>query len=227
MRVSVLFSGGKDSAYAAYLTQQQGWDIAGLLTVAPRAEDSYMFHRPNIEWTGLQAEAMSLPISRTDSAGRKEEELKDVADLMRAEDVDGFVSGAIASDYQWARLQMVCHDLGRPLFSPLWRKDEIRIMQEMLHAGMRFMVVGVFADGLGEKWLGRTVDKAALDELMSLRRRHGISVAGEGGELETFVYDGPCFKKRIEVRSSEKKWNRDSGTLKITDAVLVDKEKDS
>jgi diphthine-ammonia ligase len=223
MRVAVLFSGGKDSTYAAYLVQQQGWEVASLLTVVPKAEDSYMFHRPNIEWTGLQADAMGIPIRTVESSGRKEEELDDIAELMRSEDVEGFVSGAIASDYQWARLQMLCHALGRPLFSPLWRKGELRVMREMLHAGMRFMVVGAFADGLGEDWLGRTVDEGALEELLLLRGRRGISIAGEGGEMETFVFDGPCFSKQVEVRASEKVWGRDSGTLRITDAGLAEK----
>ncbi|HUS56514.1 MAG TPA: diphthine--ammonia ligase [Thermoplasmata archaeon] len=224
MRVSVLFSGGTDSTYAAYLVQQQGWEVGSLLTVVPRAEDSYMFHHPNIGWTGLQAEAMGIPIRTVESPGKKEEELDDLAALMRTEDVDGFVSGAISSDYQWSRLHRLCHELGKPLFSPLWRKDELRIIEEMLHAGMEFMVVGAFADGLGATWLGRTVDNAALAELLALRDRHGISIAGEGGELETFVVDGPCFSRRVDIRDSEKTWTRDSGTLRITDAVLVSRQ---
>lgn len=94
MRVSALFSGGKDSTYALYLLQQQGCDVVSLLTVVPKASDSYMFHYPNIRWTKLQAESMNIAIKYKESSGLKEEELKDVEELMAEEDTDGFVCGA-------------------------------------------------------------------------------------------------------------------------------------
>jgi asparagine synthase (glutamine-hydrolysing) len=49
-------------------------------------------------------------------------------------------------------------------------------------------------------------------------------VAGEGGEFESFVTDGPMYKQRIEIRDMEVT-ERDEYTAKvlIRDAVLVDK----
>ena len=169
MRVAVLCSGGKDSTYAAYLAQQQGWEVASLLTVIPKADDSHMFHVPNIRWTSLQAEAMGVPHKTRESPGEKEKELADVEALMRTEDVDGFVSGAIASDYQWSRLNGVCHGLGKPLHSPLWRKDQSALLQDMVHAGFKFMVVGVYAHGFDEGWLGKVITSHTIKELERLR----------------------------------------------------------
>lgn len=58
MRAVVLFSGGKDSVYAAGWALSRGHEVI-LLTVRP-PEYSMMFHHPNVDATRLQAEAMGL-----------------------------------------------------------------------------------------------------------------------------------------------------------------------
>ena len=223
MDVAALFSGGKDSVYALYLLQQEGWKVVRLLTVIPRTRDSYMYHCPNIEWTRLQAEALGVEIRTIDSDGQQEAELADLEQLMSTEEVDGFVSGAIASDYQWTRINEICHRLEKPLFSPLWRKDQRMLFKDMLDAGFRIVVSGTYAAGLDERWLGREIDGAAFDELCELGDAHRLSVSGEGGELETFVIDGPNFAKMISIEEADLEVSRDSGTFSIRKAALVDR----
>jgi len=223
MRVASLFSGGKDSAYALYLAQQRGWEVSSLLTVVPRSESSYMFHYPNIRWTALQADALGIPVRFAESDGRKEEELADVERLMAAEDVDGFVCGAIASDYQWSRLHAICHRLGKPLFSPLWRKDQVMLLEDMLRSGLRFIISGVYAQGFDEGWLGKTITPGSLEELLTLQERFRISVSGEGGEIETFVLDAPNFSKAVRIEEAYARWRGQSGTYAILKASLEDK----
>jgi ABC transporter with metal-binding/Fe-S-binding domain ATP-binding protein len=223
MRVSALFSGGKDSTYALYLMQQQGWDVVSLLTVVPKASDSYMFHYPNIRWTKLQAESMNIAIKYKESSGLKEEELKDVEELMAEEDTDGFVCGAIASDYQWSRLNEIAHRLGKPMYAPLWRKDQLTLLEDMVHAGFKFMIAGVYAEGFDEGWLGKVITSHSIKELEKLREKHRISVTGEGGELETFVLDGPNFSKSIQIEEAQTNWSRHSGNYTIKKASLEEK----
>lgn len=223
MKISALFSGGKDSTYALYLLQQQGWEVASLLTVIPKVSGSYMYHYPNVRWTRLQAEAMGIPIRYRESEGLKEKELEDIEALMRDEDVDGFVCGAIASDYQWSRLNEICHRLGKPLHSPLWRKDQVMLLEDMVHAGFKFIIAGVYAQGFDEGWLGKLITGHSIRELEKLRDRYRISPSGEGGELETFVLDGPNFSKAIHIEEAEAHWERYSGQYLIKNAVLEDK----
>ncbi|MDH3365625.1 MAG: diphthine--ammonia ligase [Thermoplasmata archaeon] len=219
-RASALFSGGKDSTYAVYLLQQQGWDVVSLLTVIPRKEGSFMFHHPNAEWTSLQSEALGIPLKTAGSDAEEEKELHDLETLMWGEDVDAFVSGAIASDYQWSRINEICDKLDRPLHSPLWRKPQRAIVEDMLDAGFKMIIVGTFAQGLDESWLGREITTEALDELAELERRYGISVSGEGGEIETFVTDAPNFMTPIRIDEAEKVVSRDSGVYAIRSASL-------
>ncbi len=225
MKVSALFSGGKDSTYALYLVQQQGWDVVSLLTVVPKASDSYMFHYPNVRWTELQSEALQIPIRHRESSGLKEEELKDVEELMREEDqAEGFVCGAIASDYQWSRFNEICHRLDKPLHAPLWRKDQLTLLEDMVHAGFKFMISGVYAEGFDEGWLGKVITSHSIKELKKLRDKYRISVSGEGGELETFVLDGPNFSKAVVVEEAHANWRKHSGNYVITKASLEDKK---
>ena len=223
MRISALFSGGKDSTYALYLLQQQGWEISSLLTVAPKASDSYMFHYPNIQWTKLQSEALGIPIKYRESPGLKEKELEDIEALMKSEDTDGFCCGAIASDYQRSRLDEICQKLGKPLFAPLWRKDQVSLLEDMIQAGFKFIIAGVYAEGFDEGWLGKIITSHSVLELKRLEQKHRISPSGEGGEIETFVLDGPNFSKELVVEEAEAHWERHSGTYVIKKASLEEK----
>ncbi|MEA3255567.1 MAG: diphthine--ammonia ligase, partial [Candidatus Altiarchaeota archaeon] len=110
MKLAALTSGGKDSLYAIYLAKKKGGDIKYLLSMKPQSSESYMFHHPNIELTGLQAELMEIPLITEETEGVKEEELKDLKRLISRvkDDVDGVLTGAIASNYQRERIDKIC-----------------------------------------------------------------------------------------------------------------------
>jgi len=223
MKLGVLFSGGKDSAYACHRAMEE--EVACLITVLPSNPESYLFHTPNISLTSLQAEAAGLPQVTVPSRGVEEAE---VADLSRAislgveqHGIEGVVTGAIRSVYQATRIQRVCHDLDLWCFNPLWQRDEEEHLEEIVSSGFRFLISGVSAAPLGEAWLGREVDGAALDELKAVARRHRMNPAGEGGEYETFVLDAPFFRKRIEVLGASREYRGDHGIYRIGEARLV------
>src|ERR1700686_5056833 len=124
-----MFSGGKDSTYAAFLAKQRGDELLCLITLSPVRSDSYMFHYPNIRWTGMQAQAMHLPQITLETKGVKEEEL---VDLRKAIDIakrdyliDGVYTGALASVYQKSRVERICDELGVKAVSPLWHVDQV------------------------------------------------------------------------------------------------------
>ena len=53
MRLAALFSGGKDSTYAARLMELEGYDVQYLVSMRSKNPDSYMFHTVNIGLTEL------------------------------------------------------------------------------------------------------------------------------------------------------------------------------
>ncbi len=226
MNVGVLYSGGKDSSYALAKALEKE-EVVCLITLVSENTESYMYHTPNIHVTGLQAEAAGIPLLQKKTAGVKEEEVGDLKDAaqeaVQKYGVEGVVSGAIESVYQATRVQKVCDELGLWCFNPLWKKDQVELLDELLEDGYETIVSGVFAYPFDESWLGRRIDAAVVDELIELGEEYGISPSGEGGEIETTVLDAPYYRERINVKSYDTEFRGNSGRYIIEDAELTAK----
>ncbi len=226
MKLAVLFSGGKDSAYALFKAMQKE-EVACLISILSENKESFMFHTPNIEITKLQAEAIGLPLIQKLTPGEKEKELEDLkAAIQEAKEkfgIGGVVTGAIESVYQASRVQRICNDLNLWCFNPLWLKGQESLLYEILKNNFKVIISGVFAYPLNKEWLGRALDEETVKELVKLREKYKISPSGEGGEIETTVLDAPFFKKSIEILESEVKAGRDSGIFIIKKARLAEK----
>ena len=222
--MAVLFSGGKDSTYATWIAQHQGWDVECLVSVEPKGVESLMFHFPNVRWTEIQAEAMGLP-HRTIEAGQEElVALRDGLERTReALGIDGVVTGAVASDYQKSRIDQICDTLGLKSFAPLWHKDPRTLVNDLKSAGFKIILSGVGAAGLDVSWLGKELTDDRWLMLERLSRKHGIHLTGEGGEYETFVIDAPNFERRVSVDETANRWDGQSGYLIIERARLQHK----
>jgi asparagine synthase (glutamine-hydrolysing) len=229
MKLAALISGGKDSLYAAYLAKKQGHDISCIISVHSQNPESYMFHVPNADMVKMQAEAMDVPIIEKKTKGEKEKELADLSDVIsrakRKYGVEGLVTGAVASSYQKSRIDRICEGLNLESVAPLWNIDQEEYLRNLLDTGFSVIIVSVAAPPLDEKWLGKSLNKQAIDELVNLNEKYGISLVGEGGEFDTFVTDCPLFSKRIEILKTENIWDAKtrSGYLLIREARLKDR----
>lgn len=223
MRLASLYSGGKDSTFSLYLMEQSGHDIPYLVNVVPEDAASWIFHTPNLSVVPLMAESMGKELVTAKSSGTEEGDMEGLRSALDGLDVEGVVSGAIWSDYQWDRMNIVCGDLGLKLMAPLWRKDQDMLMDQLIDSGIRSMIVGCYAEGLGEEWLGRIIDRQAVEELKAIRARTGISIMGEGGEYESLTIDSPMHSRPLEIVSSEKDWSRQGGTMRVTSARLSER----
>ena len=227
MRACVLFSGGKDSTFALWCATHQAHDVSCLLTFVPEREDSWMFHVPAIEWTSLQAEALSIAHVTAKTSGVKDEELAAMKEalegLVASRGIECVVTGAVASEYQKSRVERVCDDLGIKTVNPLWKIDPAHVLKEEIDLGFKFILTACRAMGLDSSWLGRPIDKEAFNELQRLSEKDGINLVFEGGEAETFVTDAPFFARKIRILEANPIWKGDSGYLRIARAELVDK----
>ncbi len=223
MRLAALYSGGKDSAFALYLAQQMGHDIPYLVSIVPGAGGSWIFHVPNINVVPIMAGSLGIELVTAETSGTEEDDMAALKNALSSLDIDGIVAGAVWSDYQWDRMNAVCGDLGLKVFAPLWRKDQDTVIDEMLEAGIRAVIVGCYAEGLDESWLGREIDRKAAEELRVLREEYGISVIGEGGEYETLTVDSPMYSKPLSIVEYEKEWKKGSGTLLVKRAELAER----
>jgi len=227
MRVGVLFSGGKDSTLALHLTKEYELDVKCLLSIIPETQESYMFHYPNINLVDKQAEAMNIPILKKITKGEKEKELEELKSLLKEAiskyKIEGIVTGAIRSTYQATRIQRIANELNLEVFNPLWLKDDEEIYSMLFRRNFRVIIVGVYAYPLPESYLGRELNNKLYEELKKYQESYGLSLVGEGGELETFVTDAPLFNSRIEIVEYSKEYKEYNGTLKIKKVRLVKK----
>ena len=227
MRLASLFTGGKDSTYATRLAAEGGDEVAHLVTMHSRRGDSWMFHTVNIHLAHMVAEAVGIDHITAATSGEKERELDDLKRALGGLDVDGVVSGAIASTYQRSRVERICDELGLEHRAPLWGRDGRGLLEEMLSAGLIVVVTAVAARGLDRRWLGRVLDARAVDELDELHRRFGVDVCGDGGEMETLVLDAPWFRSRLEITRARSVWDGVSGSYLVEEARLLPKGPDT
>ncbi len=229
-----LFSGGKDSSWALYRALASDREVSHLVTVHP-GEASYMYHVPATRLAGLAAESVGLPLvevdpeefdaeAATDSGAQGDRELAPLeaalADLDAEVGLVGVTAGAVESEYQTSRIRGMCERLGIDLYAPLWGGDPGDLAEAMLEAGFEIRIVRVAARGLDKSWLGRALDRAALEELRALNEEYGVHLLGEGGEFETLVVDGPHMDRRIEL-DYETRWDGTRGSIDVIDAWLA------
>lgn len=218
MKLGVLYSGGKDSTLALMKAKEQH-EIACLITVVSENKESYMFQTPNIDMTLLQSQAMGLPLVRIKTKGEKEKELvelkKAIEEAIERYQIEGIVTGAVRSTYQASRVQKICHELGLWCFNPLWLKDQVELLKEIVDSGIKAIIGGVFAEPLDETYLGKEIDKKMIVKLAKLS-----NPAGEGGEIETTVLEAPVFKKKIVITKSSVQYKNYAGVYTIEDAKL-------
>jgi diphthine-ammonia ligase len=200
MKLAALFSGGKDSLYAMYIMYQKGHDIGSLLTVFPSDTASMMFHTPNIELARASAECMGIShLTQKAGPGQELSSLRKLIENAVDRGAEGIITGAIQSDYQYTRIDGICHEIGVSCFSPLWRKDELMLLNDIVASGINAIIVSTAAEGIDQRFLGRAIDNRTIKELIDLHARYGVNLCGEGGEYETFVLDSPMHRKAVRI----------------------------
>jgi len=219
MKLAVLFSGGKDSVYSAYLAKQSGNELTCLISILSENIESYMFHTPSINQTKAQAKAMQVPLMIFKTKGKKEDELKDLKNAVEQAKnkykIQGIVTGAIRSVYQASRIQKICKELELECINPLWQRDEEEYLKELIKADFKAIIIGVFAYPLNQSWLGREINSKFLKDAIELNKKYKIHIAGEGGEFESFVLNCPLFKHELKISShkdfstGENSWRRE------------------
>ncbi len=221
MTVTALVSGGKDSIYAAYLADTQGWPVDELLTLRPQDPASMMFHTPNLELVALQAEAWGKRHRVVPVDGPSEDDELRALDAALAGASGPVVVGAVESSYQWSRVVRVADRHGRRVYAPLWRKPAGAVVREEVAAGLDIRFVHLSAEPLPPSWLGDRLTLERVDELERIARDvRPVHVAGEGGEYETLVVDAPFFSSEIVLDRTEVVRDRSTARLNVSSAHL-------
>ena len=248
MKVAILASGGKDSAYASWWARLQGWDVVSMVTVLVRGKDSMMFQLQNSWIAGLQAASIGTSWKPVFSDGEEEKEIGDLELALRGKmdvslsiedvlpkgvevpedleihsgplEIDGLVVGALRSDYQKTRIERMCERLGIRSFCPLWHNDQANHMESLVEHGFQVVFTSVSTEGMDEGWLGRELDEESLGILKEASSKYRFNLDGEGGEFETIVTGAPHMKRKIMI-DGEVIWQGQRGVLELKSCRLT------
>lgn len=207
LRLAALISSGKDSLYATYIMKKRNYEISCLVSLNSKNPDSYMFHTPTIDLVKQQSQLMQIPLIEQKTAGKKEDELKDLEKALnlakKSYKIEGVITGAIFSNYQRDRIEKICDKLGLKIFSPLWHVKDIDYMQNLIKDNFKVIITKIAAEGFTKDFLGKEINEDMLNRLIKINEKCKINIHGEGGEYETLVLNCPLFKEELKIKETK------------------------
>jgi len=205
VQVFTSWSGGKDSCFACYRATVSGLKVCYLVNMITEDGKRSWTHGQSAELLQVQSQAIGIPlVQRRTTMANYEAEFKSMLRALKQEGVDGGVFGDIDFNEHRQWIDRVCQEVDIIPHLPLWGESQDKIMRNFIGLGFEAIVVTTKADLFGEEWLGQKIDLDFLSHLDELRETKEITLCGEAGEYHTLVIDGPLFKKRIEIRKTNK-----------------------
>jgi uncharacterized protein (TIGR00290 family) len=194
------WSGGKDSSLALNHAIQAGAEPGLLVTMLTEDGERSRSHGLRRALLEAQAKAIGAPIAFAATTwDGYEEALTAVLVTAERQGLRTGVFGDIDIDSHREWVERVAAAAGTTAVHPLWQRDRVELMHELLDLGFRAVIVAVRDGLLPTSLLGETIDAATLDEF----ERAGVDLAGENGEFHTCVVDGPIFSQPVEIDRGE------------------------
>ena len=198
------WSSGKDSAWSLYrLRQQDDVEVTGLITTVNARHQRVAMHAVRLSLLQAQAEAAGLPlhvvsIPHPCSNEAYEAAMRRLIEEAKQERVTQMAFGDLfLEDIRAYRERQLAGTGITPLF-PLWQIPTGRLAEEMIAGGLRAVITCIDPRHLAPNFAGRTFDAAFLSDLPK-----AVDPCGERGEFHSFAFDGPMFKRPIEVQFGE------------------------
>ena len=137
--------------WSVYKCLENNYNVKVLVSMLPENKESFMFHTPNIHLTKLQAEALEIPFYSAIVKGEKEKEVKElfnhIKKVKEEYNIECLGVGAFASEYQYNRVAKIAEELDLKVFTPLWKKEPKKMVQEMIDSGFEIILSAIAANG--------------------------------------------------------------------------------
>ena len=203
-RVVLSWSGGKDSAMAAYqLLASRKYEITELLTTVTEEFDRISMHGVRRELLEQQAEYLGIPlrimmIPKDCSNEIYEARMRETLGHFKAQGITKMAFGDLflqdVKQYRDERLAQA----GMTGLYPLWMRDTDELVRTFIGLGFKAILACVDTEAIDASFAGREIDHALLADLPE-----SADPCGEYGEYHSFVYAGPIFKEAIACKAGE------------------------
>lgn len=215
------WSGGKESALALFRARRSGFTITRLINMVTEDGTHSRTHGLEANLLSLQARTIGIPLTQRRTTWKSyEEEFKKVLSHFHAEGILRGVFGDIDMEEHRAWVERVCSECNVRPSLPLWLEKRDDILSEFLNEGFKAVIVAVDRRYLDDRWIGREVDPAFVNDIQALGG--DVDICGEKGEYHTFVYDGPIFQRPVPfemvgIRSTDEHFFLDIRSLAAKD----------
>lgn len=198
------WSGGKDSALALYyILQQKKYLVNCLLTSVNAVHNRISMHGVRRQLLHAQAAAIGIPLTTVELP--EQPTMPEYETLMNKKinelNQQGF-KHAIFGDIFLEDLRQYREDklkeAGITALFPLWKINTRQLIHEFIGLGFKTIIVCVNEKYLHKSFCGRVIDEQFIKDLPA-----NVDPCGENGEFHTFVFDGPIFKKPINITRGE------------------------
>jgi uncharacterized protein (TIGR00290 family) len=200
------WSGGKDCALALHELQRSGqYEVVALLTSIAQEQRRISHHGVREQLLEQQADAIGIPLEKVylptasgPCTNNMYEQIMGAAlAKFQARGVSVVAFGDLfLEDLRAWRESNLAKGGMRGLF-PIWKRDTSEVAQSIIDLGFKAYLSCVEGK-VGPGFAGRSYDRQLLADLP-----RGIDPCGENGEFHSFVFDGPIFRRPVEVRIGE------------------------
>jgi uncharacterized protein (TIGR00290 family) len=198
--VVLSWSGGKDSSLALWAMRNDGIQVAALLTTVTETFERISMHGVRVDLLRQQGASIELPlvevrIPPSCSNETYEERMDRALSSTELRAYERYAFGDLFLEDVRAYREERLTAAGKRGVWPLWHEDTTTLARKFIDAGFRATVVTVDPAQLEPSYCGRDFDASFLADLPA-----AVDPCGERGEFHTFVYDGPIFRRPIDVR---------------------------
>ncbi len=202
-KVLLSWSGGKDSALSLFelnRLEAKQFEVTSLLTTITEGYDRISMHGVRKELLREQADSLGLRVEEIwipEKATNEDYEAKLAEAIIKFKKlgVTYVVFGDLFLQDIREYREKLLQKLGVSSLFPIWGKDTSSLANFFIDSGFKAIVCCTNPKVLGLEYCGREFDKSFLAEIP-----RSVDPCGENGEFHTFVYDGPIFKEKINVK---------------------------
>lgn len=204
-KITVSWSGGKDSSFALYkVLQDPAYEVESLHTTFDAELHRVGMHGIREELVEAQAKSIGIHLDKIyiekGSSNENYEKALAAYYLQKKEQgVQAVVFGDIfLEDLRNYRIALM-KKFGLECIFPLWGENTAFLSKEYIKAGFKSQLCCMKSEYFVEEDLLKLYD---LSFLKDITKR--MDPCGENGEFHTFVFDGPVFKTPVLYKTGER-----------------------
>lgn len=194
-KVTISWSGGKDSAFALYKILLSGeFEVVSLHTLINAETRRVGMHGVREELIEVQAKALNIQLYKIYvTASMNHKAYESAMHLFYQKSIHDKIEAIVFGDIFLEDLKKYREDLlaGYPFQTlyPLWGIDTPVLIQDFIHTGFKTIICSA-----NKKYFSKQQVSSVLDQHFMESIPAGVDPCGENGEFHTWVYDGPIFR---------------------------------